>query len=279
MGGLPSLRATGQKVWSRFRDARAPFDHLRDNKFQALRLEVERVTAARSAQERATQLARVLDAVSALAEAHGLSDAELSALRTGRARTSSVAALKRQIKLRASGVVAQVWSASPVSPVNVAFRVGTLSAAVPTAFAAGVLKRKLLGAKTKKKPARTRVVLRVGRSGQGRARMQLVAASMLHLPRLQRQLVALRRGADRAMQGVRLPALPSTATEHIATAGLILRSSRSGMRLTYEVASAGAQLFLRSYLFPRMLRYLSAGLTTGVALREVATARVLPPAR
>jgi hypothetical protein len=69
------------------------------------------------------------------------------------------------------------------------------------------------------------------------------------------------------------------AREHVAAAGVLLYSGRSGLQLTYEVASAGAQLFLRSYVFPRMLRYLTAGLRTGVALREVSAARVLRPAR
>jgi hypothetical protein len=103
---------------------------------------------------------------------------------------------------------------------------------------------------------------------------------------LQRQVMALRRSADVALTTlstaklglVRLPASP-IGREQFAAAGVLLWSGRSGLQLTYEVASAGAQLFLRSYVFPRVLRYLTAGLRTGVALREVATARILPPAR
>jgi hypothetical protein len=290
MGSLPGLKATGQKVWSRFvrgEQAFAGFSSaLPDPKWQALRLEVERVAATSSPHERAAQLARVLDAVSALAQAHGLSEVELNALRTGGVNPRSVAGIKRQLKQRASGVVAQVWNGSGAAAA-VRKQTDRMS---PRSIATTLVKRQLARTFTSQRTLtkaktvkRAPFVLRVGRPRAGAARPQLIAASLLHLPRLQRQVMALRRSADVALSTaklglVRLPASP-IGREHVAAAGMLLWSGRSGLQLTYEVASAGAQLFLRSYVFPRVLRYLTAGLRTGVTLREVATARVLPPAR
>lgn len=284
MASLPSLRATGQKVWSRIRRQ----DHERlsaaaaDAKLRALRMEVERVALARSQRERAAQLARVLEAVSEVAAAHGLSQAELDAWRTG--QTGAVAGLKRQLRQRATGVVTQVWNVG----VPLAARGQKALGLTPSAIASTLIKRELkrapgaFGSAARKRWVRSPFVLRVGRPGRPNARSnahepQLIAASLLHLPRLQRQMMALRRSIDSARL-VRLPASP-ISREHVAAAGELLRSGRSGLQLTYEVASAGAQLFLRSYVFPRVLRYLSTGLSTGVAMREVVTARVLPPSR
>jgi hypothetical protein len=275
---------------------------------------VERVLAARSSRERAAQLAAVIRAVSALAEAHGLSQSELEALRAG-VSPHSVAGFKRELRQRARGAVAQVWSAGG----SVALRGQKALGLSPRSLATALLKRQLkrvspstragwmpglprlllgaprdllLGAprdllrgaprdllRGVSTRARSPFVLRVGRPGGHTRGTQLIAASLLHLPRLQRQVMALRRSADVALHTVKLVRLPASpiGSEHVAAAGLLLRSSRSGLQLTYEVASAGAQLFLRSYVFPRVLRYLSAGLSTGVALREVANARVLPP--
>ena len=290
MGSFPSVRATGQKVWSRFVRGEQSFSGFAsaapEPEWQALRTEVERmaVVGKISPQERAAQLARVLDAVSALAEAHGLSELELQALRAGRVsvRTRAIAGLK----LRARGVVAQVWTSSGAAAA-VRKQTDRLS---PRAIAGTLVKRQLQRTfgptrhmnKTKT-VKRAPFVLRVGRPASRARRPQLIAASLLHLPRLQRQMMALRRGADVALSTarsglVRLPASP-IGREHVAAAGVLLWTGRSGLQLTYEVASAGAQLFLRSYVFPRVLRYLTAGLRTGVTLREVATARVLPPAR
>jgi hypothetical protein len=303
MGSLPSLRATGHKVWSRIRSGDRELRELlgretaasaHDAKMQALRQAVERVATVRSPAERATQLARVLDAVSAVAAAHGLNEADLDALRVGRPLRARVAAgIKRQVKRRAANAAAHVWTAG-TSLALPEQRVG-LSAA---GLAAELLKRTLLSSAglpvMQPAPAvaptstvgglagrgRAAFVLRVGRvrkSPDGRARRpQLIAASLLHLPRLQRQVVALRRGADVAISRVKLVRLPASplAVQHVAAAGILLRSSRSGLQLTYEVATAGAQLFLRRYVMPRVLRYLSAGLSNGVA-----TVRVLPPAR
>lgn len=280
MASLPSLRATGQKVWSRIR--RQDHEHLSaavaDAKLRALRLEVERVALARSQRERAAQLARVLTAVSEVAAAHGLSQAELDALRAG--RTGAVAGLKRELRHRATDVVAQVWSVG----VPLAARGQKALGLTPSAIASRLIKRELerapraFGSVARKRWVRSPFVLRVGRPGPSRAHEpQLIAASLLHLPRLQRQVLALRRSLGSAKL-VRLPASP-IGREHVAAAGELLRSGRSGLQLTYEVASAGAQLFLRSYVFPRVLRYLTTGLSTGVAVREVVTARALPPSR
>lgn len=299
MGSIPGLRAKGQKVWSRFVRGEQAFSSFAnaapDPEWQALRLEVERVAALgkSSQRERAAQLARVLDAVSALAEAHGLSELELSALRAGRASRGSRAmtGIKRQIKQRASGVVAQVWTGSGAAAA-VRKQADKMS---PRSIATTLVKRQLQRTfapverrvSTIKKGKRAPFVLRVGRPQAAPAarahRPQLIAASLLHLPRLQRQVMALRRGADVALSTARmglvhLPPSP-IGREHVAAASVLLWSGRSGLQLTYEVASAGAQLFLRSYVFPRVLRYLTAGLRTGVTLREVATARVLPPVR
>jgi len=293
MGSIPGLRATGQKVWSRLLRGEQVFQGFAsagpDPKWRALRQEVELAAAlGKSTQrERAAQLARVLDAVSALAQAHGLNEQDLQALRAGSARQGPVAGIKRQIKQRASGVVAQVWTGSGAAA---ALRKQT-DRMSPRSIATTLVKRQLertfAPERRVKKNKRAPFVLRVGRPPTAPAararRPQLIAASLLHLPRLQRQMMALRRGADVAlstarMSLVRLPASP-IGREHVAAAGVLLWSGRSGLQLTYEVASAGAQLFLRSYLYPRVLRYLTAGLRTGVALREVATARVLPPAR
>lgn len=294
MGSFPGVRATGQKVWSRFVRGEQSFSGLSsaapDPEWQALRIEVERVASMGRIppQERAAQLARVLDAVSALAEAHGLSELELQALRTGRVsvRTRAIAGIKRQLEQRARGVVAQVWTGSGAAAA-VRKQTDKLS---PRAIAGTLVKRQLQRtfaperhASKTKKLKRAPFVLRVGRPAARARRPQLVAASLLHLPRLQRQVMALRRGADVALSTarsglVRLPASP-LGREHVAAAGVLLWTGRSGLQLTYEVASAGAQLFLRSYVFPRVLRYLTAGLRTGVTLRDVATARILPPAR
>lgn len=295
MASLPSLRATGHKVWSRLlRPDHEPLSRAAaDAKLQALRSAVERVAAARSPRERAAQLAHVLSAVDALAEAHGLSQAELAALRAGSPMSiASVAGLKRQLKRRASVVVAQVWSVG----VPLAARGQKALGLTPSSLASTLIKRELRRVPLVRKRvvpdlakrARSPFVLRIGRPApQGSAsarvpRPQLIAASLLHLPRLQRQMLALRRSADAALHSAKLVRLPLPASpigrEHVAAAGVLLRSGRSGLQLTYEVASAGAQLFLRSYVFPRVLRYLSAGLSGGVAMREVATARVLPRA-
>jgi hypothetical protein len=306
MASLPSLRVTGHRVWSRIRrtdhtarDRDLSSQTAADAKLQALRIEVERVASARSGRERAAQLARVLQAVSVLAEAHGLSQADLEDLRAG--RSGVIPGLKRHLKRRARGVVAQVWNVSG-SLATRAVRGQKALGLTPGSIATALLKRqlsrapRLLFANRRPKRARTGwlpalrlpglplsgrarapYVVRVG--GAGRARgPQLIAASLLHLPRLQRQIMALGRSAValRTATLVRLPTSPINR-EHVAAAGLLLRSGRSGLQLTYEVATAGAQLFLRSYVFPRVLRYLSAGLSTGVALREVAPARVLPP--
>jgi hypothetical protein len=292
MGSIPGLRATGQKVWSRFVRGEQPFAGFSSAapgpEWHALRREVERVASLGqiSSQERAVQLARVLDAVSVLAEAHGLSDLELNALRASSPRARAMAGFKRQLKQRASGVVQQVWTGSGAAAA-VRKQTDKLS---PRSLAGTLVKRQLQRTfaperhvnKTKK-VKRAPFVLRVGRPAARTQRSQLIAASLLHLPRLQRQVMALRRGADVALSTarsglVRLPASP-IGREHVAAAGVLLWSGRSGLQLTYEVASAGAQLFLRSYVLPRVLRYLTTGLRTGVALREVATARVLPPAR
>jgi hypothetical protein len=269
-------------------NARVSAKAIPDAKLQALRLEVERVSGARSQAERAAQLARVLDAVSVLAKSHGLSEAELATLRAGkRVGPRLVAGLKRQLKQRARGAVAQMWSASAAVVVR-----DPRVRLTPGSIATELLKRKLLrttrpiGSTT---PARARVpfVVRVGRPSSASAGRlargrQLIAASLLHLPRLQRQVMAiraLRRGAGVALSTAKLMRLPSSPTgrEHVTAASVLLWSGRSGLQLTYEVATAGAQLFLRSYVYPRVLRYLSAGLSSGVALREVATARVLRP--
>lgn len=289
MASLPSLRATGQMVWSRLlaHDAEPRSRAVADAKLQALRLAVERVALARSQRERAAQLARVLSAVNALAEAHGLSQAELDALRAG--SPVSVSGLKRQLKQRASGVVAQVWSVSG----PLAARGRKALGLTPSSIASTLIKRELRRVPFARKRllpgvtpiatkrVRSPFVLRVGRPGSARAHApQLIAASLLHLPRLQRQMLALRRSADAALHSAKLVRLPLPASpigrEHVAVAGELLRSGRSGLQLTYEVATAGAQLFLRSYVFPRVLRYLSAGLSGSVAMREVVTARVLP---
>lgn len=249
-----------------------------DPKLQALRIEVERVATARSAPERAAQLARVLDAVSALAQAHGVSELELNALR---AQPRSVARIKRQLKLRAGVVAARVWAGSGAAA---AVRKQTARIS-PRSIATTLVKRQLTQSfgsargpvNPVTKSGRSAFVLRGGRAREP----QLIAASLLHLPRLRRQVMALRRSADVALSSATrgLASLPASRSggEHAAAAGVLLRSGRSGLQLTYEVASASAQLLLGSYLLPRMLRYLSAGLHTGVALREVATARVLPP--
>src|SRR5262245_30756842 len=87
MGSLPSLRATGHRVWNLIGVApvvgRGAQRGESEARLQALRDEVERLSAVRSNVERATQLARVLDAVTAMAETHGLSEPELHALRVG----------------------------------------------------------------------------------------------------------------------------------------------------------------------------------------------------
>ncbi|HET8935165.1 MAG TPA: hypothetical protein VFN67_17070 [Polyangiales bacterium] len=278
MASLPSLRATGQKVWSRIRRQDHERSAAADAKLRALRLEVERVGLARSRRERAAQLARVLTAANELAAAHGVSPAELDALRAG--RTGAVAGIKRQLRQRATGVVTQMWNVG----VPLAARGQRALGLTPSAIASTLIKRELqrapraFGMVTRQRWVRSPFVLRVGRPGPSRAREpQLIAASLLHLPRLQRQMLALGRSLGSAKL-VRLPASP-IGREHVAAANDLLRSGRSGLQLKYEVASAGAQLFLRSYLLPRVLRYLSAGLSTGVALREVVTARVLPPSR
>lgn len=288
MASLPSLRATGQKVWSRIRrqDQERLSGAAADAKLRALRIEVERVALARSQRERAAQLARVLSAVSELAAAHGLSQAELDALRAGRAgptgAVSGIKDIKRELRQRATGVVTQVWNVG----VPLAARGQKALGLTPSAIASTLLKRELKRAPrafrsvARQRWVRSPFVLRVGRPGPSSAHEpQLIAASLLHLPRLQRQMAALRRSADAALHTAKLVRLPASpiAREHVVAASELLRSGRSGLQLTYEVASAGAQLLLRSYVFPRVLRYLTTGLSTGVAMREVVTARVLPP--
>jgi hypothetical protein len=380
MGSLPSLRATGQKMWTRIRpnlSSVTPLAFARvsalgsqrdlqrgvqrdlqtaesEARLQALRVEVERLSAVRSNVERATQLARVLDAVSAMAEAHGLSQAELTALRRVPldrvAITSGPLGLRQQLKQRATDVVAQVWAQGPFTSISelafgaVAPRLSDLDLPhavvakprVKQAVPAGpnrrvafvpALGRWPMWSGAHKPRARSPFVLRVGAGRTaGRAGMQLVAASLLHLPRLHRQLVAVRRGADIAMQGagfamqgasfamqgasfamqgagfaiqtaklVRLQATnpvakrpsksftnsvrstsvprPERAHAGATAASLLLWSGRSSLQLTYEIASAGAQLLLRRYVLPRVLRYL----TSSVKRREIAPARPLRP--
>jgi hypothetical protein len=242
----------------------------------------------------------VLDAVATLAAAHGLSEAELNALRAGSAKPGPWGLMGpravAELKLRASGVVAQVWSSGPATAVR-----RQTDRMTPRSIATALVKRQLVRTArsfrarqpqlnkvnkvNKIKRARTAFVLRVGRppaAAAGRAHgPQLIAATLLHLPRLQRQVMALTRSADAAFSTAKLVRMPlhPIGREHVAAASVLVRSGRSGLQLTYEVASAGAQLFLRRYVLPRVLRYLTAGLRTGVSLREVATARVLPPAR
>lgn len=250
--------------------------------WQALRIELERASGLgrRSQRQRAAQLARVLDAVSALAEAHGVSEQELSALRAGE-RVSTVEGLTRQLKQRASGVVAQVWTGSGAAAA-VRKQTDRISA---QSLASALVKLQLQRTfSLEGNGRRAPFVLRVGRPATVHTPgSPLIAASLLHLPpRLQRQAllgVALRRGADVALSTaragfLRLPA-PPIAREHVAAAEVLLSSGRSGLQLSYEVASAGAQSFLRSHVYPRVLRYLTAGLRTGIALREIAAARVL----
>lgn len=108
----PWLRSAGQQVWTRLRRGLGT----REAELQAaLQHEVEQLRDARSNVQRATQLARVLDAVFALAEAHELSEAQLSALREPRPapRVAPVVELARKLERSAVQVIDQVLGVEP----------------------------------------------------------------------------------------------------------------------------------------------------------------------
>lgn len=341
MGSLPSLRLSGRKVWSRIRqggldglgaglrvidglqldfdlDGLARFDGIvrprkRGGLAQALVAEAQRAAAAGSQAERKAQLARVLDAVAALAEAHGIREAELSALRVQRgSRSQTVQGLRQQLQERASGVVAQMrfHGRTPGAP-GTPGTPRTVSLGARTAGSAGATRtRRAMHVAAVSAVAREAASAVAGRAGQdaragtrmsrggapaasrsfslriGPARvgvpgasvpMRLVAASLLHLPRLHRQLMTVRHAADFArstLQLARAPARP-LAAQNVVAAAVLLASGRSGLQVTYRIASAGAQLWLRRYVLPRVMRYV-AGVTVS---REVLLARPLPPLR
>lgn len=223
----PSLSSVTQPMFAR---GRVPLRGESEARLQALRSEVERLSTVRSNVERATQLARVLEAVSAMAEAHGLNYAELNALRSvPLERVVSPLGplgLRQQLKQRATDVVSQVWEQGAFTSISeLAFGAAAARGAEPARAVVSEPRSSAAGTATSSrraafspalsrwttwsrahKPrtaaARSPFVLRVGPGrAAGRAGMQLIAASLLHLPRLHRQIVAVRRGADIALQG------------------------------------------------------------------------------
>ena len=102
----PWLKSAGQQVWTRIR--RGLLTHEQELQ-ESLQREVEQLGEARTNVQRATQLARVLDAVFAIAEAHELTEAQVSALREARpaSRAVPVVELARKLESRALQVIEQ----------------------------------------------------------------------------------------------------------------------------------------------------------------------------
>jgi hypothetical protein len=252
---------------------------------QTLVFEVQRVSEARTSAQRATQLARVLDAVSALAEAHGLNEGQLQALRRQQPKTTAQTqvpvsvpverplGLKQQLKVRAVSAVARAW-AGPRSDASVAGGVGAEGARAKskisrlTSMVPSRALRKTRGAAQSNGrqffsvrhmlPAnigRSAVAIAGSHAGSG---LRLVAASLLHMPRLHRRAASSR---PVALAVSAAPLARQQTSSHVAdgftAAALLLWSGRSGLQLTYQIASAGAQLWLRRHVLPRVLRYVA----------------------
>lgn len=115
----PWLKSAGQQVWTRIRRGLATQEQ---ELHESLVNEVEQLRGARNSAQRATQLARVLDAVFAYAEAHELSEAQLSALREARPQSRSlpVMELARKLESRAVQVLDQMLRADPAESVATA---------------------------------------------------------------------------------------------------------------------------------------------------------------
>jgi hypothetical protein len=293
MGSLPSFRMTGRQVWSRIRNSGfgdAPSQRrAQAGLMQTLVFEVQRVSEARTSAQRATQLARVLDAVSALAEAHGLNEGQLQALRRQQPKTTAQTpvpvpapvsvpverplGLKQQLKVRAVSAVARAW-AGPRSDASVAGGVGAEGARAKSKISrltsmvpSRALRKTRAAAQSNGRqffsvrhmlPAnigRSAVAIAGSHAGSG---LRLVAASLLHMPRLHRRAASSR---PVALAVSAAPLARQQTSSHVAdgftAAALLLWSGRSGLQLTYQIASAGAQLWLRRHVLPRVLRYVA----------------------
>jgi hypothetical protein len=103
----PWLKSAGQQVWTRIR--RGLLTHEQELQ-ESLQREVEQLSGARTNVQRATQLAKVLDAVFAIADAHELTEAQVSALREVRpaSRAVPVVELARKLESRALQVIDQM---------------------------------------------------------------------------------------------------------------------------------------------------------------------------
>ena len=104
----PWLKSAGQQVWTRIRRGLGAQEQELQ---ESLRREVELLGEVRTNVQRATQLARVLDAVYAIAEAHEFTAAQLAALREARpvSKVESVMELARKLETRAVQVIEQMW--------------------------------------------------------------------------------------------------------------------------------------------------------------------------
>lgn len=264
MAGLPSLRATGRKVWSRIRSGRDAESEL----LRALEGQVARMSLGQARAERAAQIARVLDLASALAAEADISEAEVQALRAARtARVPVVQGLTKQLTVRASDAVQQMRRHTEALG-SVRARVSQVELQLPLHRAGWSVRPRPL------------FVVRVGRpavadAGQ-RAQPRLVAASLLPLPHLKRRIVTLRRSADLAISTVKLvQASPaSDLSQQLAAATVLVWSGRTSLQMTYRIAAASAQLLLRSYVLPRVV-----SVVRDVAARRAAPRVLLPPSR
>jgi len=111
----PWLRSAGQQVWTRIRRGLLTRE---EELHEALQHEVEQLRGMRTNVQRATQLAKVLDAVYALADAHELSEAQVSALREARPapRPTPAVELARKLERSALQAIDQVLRAEPTPP-------------------------------------------------------------------------------------------------------------------------------------------------------------------
>jgi hypothetical protein len=226
---------------------------------QTLLFEAQRVAEARTTQHRAAQLARVLDAVSALAAAHGIDEKQIQAQR--RASTKAVAKAQpgvARLGLRAAGAVAsKVWVATGRPGARAVSSASVLPAARAWMIGARILARAPLGAR-RALPGRVgRVAVAI--AGSHANGLRLVAASLLHLPRLQRRVAAVALPQPIVPRGnaLVLRAGRSLTPEGFNAAALLLWSGGAGLQLSYQVATAGAQLWLRRHVIPRVLRYIA----------------------